>query len=143
MRQEYVMGLMTYEDRVVLIRKIKPEWQAGLLNGVGGKIEPGEDPLPAMAREFLEETGTETTWGMWSHIATGENEHAIVHFFHVDSPLLVDVKTVEAEEVVVVPVDDVRVGRGVISNVPWILHLALESMNPTNGGTTLPLSFRF
>ncbi len=29
-------------ERVVLIKKQKPEWQSGRLNGVGGKIEPGE-----------------------------------------------------------------------------------------------------
>jgi 8-oxo-dGTP diphosphatase len=42
---------------VVLIRKTKPAWQAGKLNGVGGKIEAGELATEAMAREFEEETG--------------------------------------------------------------------------------------
>jgi len=32
---------------------------AGLLNGVGGHIEPGEDPLSSARRELLEETGLE------------------------------------------------------------------------------------
>ncbi len=32
---------------------------AGLLNGVGGHIEPGEDPLSSARREVLEETGLE------------------------------------------------------------------------------------
>src|SRR5271157_1502939 len=58
-KPRYVDGLMfdpTY-SRVVVIRKTKPEWQAGLLNCVGGKIEPGEDIEMAMIREFREETG--------------------------------------------------------------------------------------
>ena len=42
---------------VALVRKLKPEWQRGLLNGIGGKIEPGEDSREAMVREFEEETG--------------------------------------------------------------------------------------
>jgi 8-oxo-dGTP pyrophosphatase MutT (NUDIX family) len=46
-------------DQVVLIRKNKPDWMAGQWNGVGGKIEPGEDPYTAMRREFLEETGVD------------------------------------------------------------------------------------
>lgn len=43
--------------RVWLIRKNRPEWQAGRLNGIGGKIELGETPHAAMAREFEEEAG--------------------------------------------------------------------------------------
>src|SRR5258706_10631348 len=56
--QSYVVGfLFDDEGNVALIRKTKPLWQKGLLNGVGGKIEPGEEPIKAMRREFLEETG--------------------------------------------------------------------------------------
>jgi 8-oxo-dGTP diphosphatase len=46
--------------RVLLIRKARPEWQRGKLNGVGGKVEPGETPMAAMIREFTEEAGWET-----------------------------------------------------------------------------------
>jgi 8-oxo-dGTP pyrophosphatase MutT (NUDIX family) len=44
-------------SRVWLVRKNRPQWQAGLLNGIGGKIEPGETPHAAMVREFAEEAG--------------------------------------------------------------------------------------
>lgn len=54
----FVVGfLFDDEGKVALIRKEKPAWQKGHLNGIGGKIEPGEEPLKAMRREFLEETG--------------------------------------------------------------------------------------
>lgn len=45
-------------DEVLLIRI--PEDQSpwsGLFNGVGGHVEPGEDPLSAARREIYEETG--------------------------------------------------------------------------------------
>ncbi len=45
--------------RVVLINKKRPEWQAGLQNGIGGKVLEGEIYLQAMIREFKEETGFE------------------------------------------------------------------------------------
>lgn len=42
--------------RVLLCRRKKPPYQ-GLLNFVGGKLEPGEDGLTAAYRELFEETG--------------------------------------------------------------------------------------
>ncbi len=40
----YVLGFAFDEDYewVALIKKNRPQWQAGKLNGVGGKIEPNE-----------------------------------------------------------------------------------------------------
>lgn len=56
---QYVLGIMFSEDeeRVLAIWKNRPDWQAGKLNGIGGKIEDGETPIEAMRREFREETG--------------------------------------------------------------------------------------
>ena len=55
--KEYVVGFMFSEE----ILKNKPDWQAGRLNGVGGKVEPNEYPDQAMVREFEEETGVRTS----------------------------------------------------------------------------------
>lgn len=44
-------------DQVLLIRKLKPEWQYGKMNGIGGKIEPGETPVQAAVREIEEKIG--------------------------------------------------------------------------------------
>lgn len=55
--KQYVVGFLWIGDSVVLIRKNRPEWQAGKWNGVGGKVEPGETAEEAMVREFEEETG--------------------------------------------------------------------------------------
>lgn len=43
-------------ERVLLCRRRKEPYK-GLLNFVGGKIEPGEEGLPAAYRELREETG--------------------------------------------------------------------------------------
>lgn len=55
----YTVGFAFTEDakHVVLIRKSKPVWQAGLLNGIGGHVEHGESSHAAQVREFAEETG--------------------------------------------------------------------------------------
>lgn len=61
---------------VVLIRKTHPEWQAGKLNGIGGRIEPGEQPLQAMVREFEEETGVTTDPTQWRKAGMMRNSTA-------------------------------------------------------------------
>lgn len=44
------------EQMALFIRKVKPEWQKGKLNLVGGSIEVGETPQQAAVRELKEET---------------------------------------------------------------------------------------
>ena len=57
----YALGFLFSEDlkHVILIRKNRPSYLEGKLNGVGGKIEPGESHKSAMIREFKEETGVQ------------------------------------------------------------------------------------
>jgi len=60
----FVLGFAFSETAgsVLLVRKLRPEWQKGLLNGIGGKIEKGESLLQAMHRECKEETGLSLNW---------------------------------------------------------------------------------
>jgi len=62
--QSYVVGFAFSEDtnHILLVRKLRPAWQQGSLNGIGGKIEPGEAPMEAMQRECLEESGLCLEW---------------------------------------------------------------------------------
>jgi 8-oxo-dGTP pyrophosphatase MutT (NUDIX family) len=90
--QNYVLGFLFSHnrDRVVLIRKSIPNtnhplhWMDGLLNGIGGKVEPGEMIFPAMRREFIEETGLDVDpWrycGKIEFMGTGGME-SVVNIF--------------------------------------------------------------
>jgi len=55
--RRYVAGFAFRGDKVLLVRKNRPKWQAGFLNGIGGEMTLGESPAEAMRREFYEETG--------------------------------------------------------------------------------------
>jgi 8-oxo-dGTP pyrophosphatase MutT (NUDIX family) len=76
-----VVGFLFSPDykKVVLIRKNRPAFCAGKLNGPGGHVEPGESPQDAMPREFHEET--EKWVRNWRPVVSMEFPHLIVHFF--------------------------------------------------------------
>jgi len=77
---EYVVGFCIdlAQGQVLLVKKNRPEFQKGKWNGIGGKIEPGEQPIDAMVREFREEAGIQTAPIDWIHTITltGNNDQA-------------------------------------------------------------------
>lgn len=82
MSNRYCCGFLFWRDRVLLVRKTHPQWQDGLWNGVGGKIEDGETPLTAMVREFAEEAHIEVPPAAWRLfcVESGAPDYE-VHFF--------------------------------------------------------------
>ena len=83
----YVVGFMFTEElrRVLLIRKKRPTWMAGKLNGVGGHIEPGETPEHAMVREFREETGSPTLEQDWTKVLNVVGNGYWLHIFRQEA----------------------------------------------------------
>lgn len=78
-----VAGFMfnQHGNKVVLVRKTKPEWQANKLNAVGGKIEGDESAYAAMVREFREETGVSTYESSWRPVVVLKGGDFEVTFF--------------------------------------------------------------
>lgn len=94
-------------NRVVLIRKNKPTYLAGQLNGVGGKVEEDEEPAVAMCREFREETGIATIPLWWTeYLRFRWKEHEVICYYCVNHRELSDVpiRTMTDEPVGVYPV---------------------------------------
>lgn len=82
-RRHYVLGFVFSEGltAVMLIHKKRPERLAGLLDGVGGKIEPGETPLQAMVRECEEESNLAIEPSRWAKCAVLETGRAHITVF--------------------------------------------------------------
>ena len=133
---EYVVGFYFDLGRnsVVLIRKAHPEWETGLLNGVGGKIEGEETPLRAMQREFLEETGKKVDdWNLFTSIRS--KEYRIFFFYAIaDKECLafgleeLGIKsTSQNEPLILEDVMDVINGQAtyeLVPDVPWLVAMA-------------------
>lgn len=122
----YVLGFLfdASLDNVVLIRKSKPKWQAGLLNGVGGKVHTGEADLVAMRREFREETGAKIAeWFPFANLAG--KDWTVRCYYAVTGN--VRVKTTTRETVEVLPVASLIANHDCLDNVPWLVLAAREN----------------
>lgn len=129
-KKSYVCGFMLDTDlrRVLLIEKKRPDWQLGRLNGVGGKIEPGETPREAMAREMWEETGLSTLPEQWAtfHAETFADSHVR---FMVCPPQpierLLNATAITDEAPTIKQVDRVAHGaHRTLDNVPYLVLMA-------------------
>ena len=127
----YVAGFMFdfKKERVALIKKVKPEWQKGLLNGIGGKIEINETAAAAMVREFEEETGFKTMESDWFPLIKmkGTNGQWVVNFFFCTNRLasFEALKTTTDEEIVIIDLIDLDI-EPVIPNLRWIIPMCLD-----------------
>lgn len=125
----YVLGFAFSSDResVLLIRKRRPEWQAGFFNGIGGKCEEMESPKQAMIREFEEETGVQTEPNFWELAARLQGRDYLVFVYSSFTDDVYDAKTVTDEEVTLMEMPEMWARRGeLISNSAWLISLCLD-----------------
>ena len=123
--RRYVVGFIfnVARDRVLLIRKKRPLWQAGKLNGIGGEIEHGETPHAAMTRECAEECGLVIPHTDWSRFISLQDQRGWwVDFFFTVKDGIGDARSVTDEDVEII-----SVGRldGCITNLHWLIPMAL------------------
>jgi 8-oxo-dGTP diphosphatase len=133
----YVLGFAFDEAGkvVVLIRKLKPAWQAGKFNGVGGKVEPGETNLEAMVREFKEETTVETSAADWRQFAYMGSKDWSVDVFCAFSDKFFGCRTNTPEQIAMFGVDHFGAAetngtcwaQSIIPNLTWLIPMALQS----------------
>jgi 8-oxo-dGTP diphosphatase len=95
---KFVMGFMFTDENVILLEKRRPERFAGLLNAPGGHVEEGESPQSAVAREFREETGIETSTDLWREVTAIHGDDYSLHLFACFHPHD-QMRTVTDEEV--------------------------------------------
>lgn len=131
---QYVLGFLFNEnlDEVALIKKTKPKWQAGKINGIGGKIEFTDiNKSYAMSREFEEETGVKIFLWDWIHYTTLSGPDWDMYCFTSVSNEVYDVKTTTEEEVIIIKIKDLH-NYPHIDNVSELIKLAIDYIIKSN-----------
>jgi 8-oxo-dGTP diphosphatase len=128
----YVAGFAFSADgeKVVLIEKKRPKWQAGKLNGVGGHIEAGEYPITAIVREYKEETGVKSKASDWYCFACLRGKEFVLYFYSAFNDALLNVQTMTDESVCVYDrrrVQELPIQFPTIPNLTWLLPLAIDA----------------
>jgi 8-oxo-dGTP diphosphatase len=139
-RIKAVCGFMFSADRrkVALIRKNRPNFQAGKLNGIGGKAERGElnSLRVAMVREFREETSMVTHEGDWLLYARILTPGWDVRFYRAFGFDLTQLQSLTDELIEIHNVSTLNF-QNTMRNVQWLVPLALD-----NSEYVLPHVFR-
>ncbi len=139
---KYVVGFMFNEGlkEVALILKEKPEWQKGLLNGVGGKVENGERERMAMVREFEEETGLKTYVTDWTEYVRLIGYDYDIHFYYAitKDKQFNEIKTCESESIKKISTCNIESYK-TIYNVQWLIPMAKWLIMQNCEVTNLPL----
>lgn len=146
---EYVLALLFTPDRqrVVLMRKTRPAWQAGRVNGLGGKLLPGESAAAAASREVSEEAGVRVPADAWRELVVWHDPVYRMHVLAAFDAAAEHARTAEDQEVFLADADDLP--DECIENLRWLIPLALDrdvalpievrSANPEGSGLTEPV----
>lgn len=123
----YVVGFLfsPTAEYVALIEKQRPLWQAGRLNGIGGKIELGESALKAMRREFRDEAGADIE--TWRLFATMTWRGELIHFFVARAPEDIELQSLTDERVAWYRTEYVVSDARTLPNLRWLIPLALDA----------------
>lgn len=127
--KKYTLGFVFNKnlDHVLLMHKNRPDWQAGKINGLGGKLEEGEDGVSCIQREVKEESGLDIEKDNWVYAGVLYSES-----FHMEvlcsthEGNMEDAKTLEDEEIEWFQIESLP--KNTIDNLYWLVHITLDKI---------------
>lgn len=128
--RKYVCGfLFDSNARVLLIEKVRPDWQAGKLNGVGGRVEEGETEVEAMRRECQEETGIDCD--NWLLFCILQDARGWPVYFYYGAANIYSAQRLTDEQPVIVDFLDLQTDSRAIPNLRWLVPMAQSMRDET------------
>lgn len=128
-KEDMVVGFVFHPDySVYLIRKNRPKWQMGKLNGIGGHIEKGETSSEAMSRECYEEGGVLIPEKDWNYICELEGDKWTLNVYGLIVSSEIKLKTMTDEEVGLYNANSIM-RLPVISSIQFLIPMSWEHMN--------------
>ena len=117
--------LFDVAGRVVLIRKKRPDWQVGMLNGVGGHVEGHETFHECMVREFKEEAQLHVP--DWQRFAVLRIDESTIVFYRAEVVSFNGVTAMTDEPLVFT--DSFKMPADTIPNLQWLVPMARTNEN--------------
>lgn len=145
--KESVLGFIFNDtlNKVLLILKKRPIYQAGFMNGIGGKVEEGETQLEALKREVFEECNLEIEQTRWNKIGDfGGTDHWNVGVFFsvLSDEELSRAYTKTDENIIFLSVREVgEVEHNMFYNTRGFIFLILESIQNPEHKYNIKLNF--
>lgn len=104
---KYVLGICLVDsNRVVVVKKNRPEVMVGKLNAPGGHIFEDEAPRAAVSREINEETGVWIDPDCWHSVGVVEwGDRAELHLWSYVTHRFEQAQTMTEEEVSIVSIE--------------------------------------
>lgn len=112
---------MVDEAKVLLITKKRPAWQLNRMNGIGGSINAGEQPIDAMRREFKEETGLQVD--EWEHTVHYSGKDFEIFIFKTTGDVYA-ARTTTDENICVV--NRTALPNSCLYNLNWMIALSCD-----------------
>lgn len=125
---EYVVGFAfdNTQSNLMMIRKNRPDWMAGRLNGIGGKIETGESPLQAMIRECQEEA--DITIENWAPIHTISFDNGDKLYAFVTQNNQIENATTKTDELVVIVPTEIIPQLDLVNGTMELIQTAIKNL---------------
>jgi 8-oxo-dGTP diphosphatase len=121
-------------NEVLLIHKKRPASQAGKVNGLGGKLEAGEDAAACIEREVREEAGLSIAASAWTRAGTMRAPDWSVELFAaVYRGDRADATTMEDQEVEWCRVD--ALPHNAMSNLSWLIPMMRDRLRDRSDDT--------
>lgn len=133
---EYTIGMLYTEDfqKVLLIKKTKPQWQAGNYNFPGGKVEPGEPPRISVSREFREETNLKIPSHVWKAVGSiynGDSGYRVLIFAGIYKPEIHG-ETISLTDELTAWYQCAFLPKNIITNLNWLVPLGANYLAQGN-----------